>query len=289
MCCTLRPAELSKTILYAGEATRNDKLVHVLGYQNRAKNRFDGPNAMILPFPASKEMGPDNCLRTTGLKWLMNDLAAVVHRERLMRSASRGVDSLSLGSAKSVTVFESGEYTVVLAEDARDIPSALGRVTEAKRPAINEEIFDAYAKWYPDWPIALCCFASRKEMEPEPLLWWFEPKHEQVLFAPALDAHSGKAPNLMEDVRVDHAVVFGSTIRSRGQQVRFRHEVPSHISPFIAGRVAGDEFKTVLKNGDFVVPVERLASMDEDSTATSLKVSRVLPPGANQANWSDLS
>ena len=288
MCCTLRPAELSKTILYSGEAERERNLVHVLGYQNRAKNRFDGPNAMILPFPAAGPMGPRNCLETTGLRWLMNDLAAAVHVERLTRSASRGFGSLALGSAKSVTVFDSGEYTVVLADDARDIPSALERVPEAKRPDMNEEIFDAYAKWYPEWPIALCCFASRKEVEAEPLLWWFEPKDPKVLFAPALDAHSGNAPDLTEHVRVDHSVVFGSTLHSRGQPVRYRREVPRHVSPFVADRVVGEEFQTALTNGDFAIPVARMSSMLESVTSTRIKINRVLPPGASRAGSSTL-
>lgn len=288
MCCTLRPAELSKTILYAGEATRDGQLVHVIGYQNRAKNRYNGPNAMILPFPAIGAMGPQNCLETTGLKWLMNDLASAVHIERIARrdQSSRG---LTLGSSsRSVAVFDSGEYTVVLADDARDVPSALDMVDEAKRPELNEEIFDAYAKWYPEWPIALCCFQSRKEVESEPLLWWFKPRNEKVLFAPALDAHNGNAPDLTEHVRVDHSIIFGSTRNSRGAPVRFRREVPKHITGLIADRVVGLEFSTALSNGDFAIPVQRLTSIDEKSTSTKIKIERPLPPGASRPGSSIL-
>ena len=218
MCCTFRPAALSKTILYSGEAEHERRLVHVIGYQNRARNLHDGPNAMILPFPAAKAMGPRNCLETTSLRWMMNDLAESV-RPPPRRAFGGEMRGMKLGSAKAVTVFDSGEYTVVLAEDARDIPSALSRVHPAKRPDLNEEIFDAYAKWYPDWPVALCCFLSRKEVEAEPLLWWFEPKDDKVLFAPALDAHTGHAPDLKAQVQVDHSVVFGSTLSSRGKSV----------------------------------------------------------------------
>jgi len=288
MCCTLRPAELSKTILYAGEAMRNGQLVHVLGYQNRAKNRYNGPNAMILPFPAIGAMGPSNCLETTGLRWLMNDLASAVHIERMMKSASMSRGIRLGSSARTLAVFDSGEYTVVLADDARDIPSALDRVHEAKRPELNEEIFDAYTKWYPEWPIALCCFQSKQEVEAEPLLWWFEPRDEKVLFAPALDAHSGNAPDLTEHVRVDHSVVFGSTRNSRGAPVRFRREVPKHITGFIADRVVGREFQTALTNGDFAIPVERLTSISEKTTSTEIKINRPLPPGASRPGSSTL-
>ena len=68
MCMTLYPAVLSKTILYAGEALIDGKLVHVLGYQNTAKNESKGPNAMILPFPTSIAMGPGNVVDTSECK-----------------------------------------------------------------------------------------------------------------------------------------------------------------------------------------------------------------------------
>jgi len=41
MCCTVGPADLSNTIIYAAEVTHDGKLVHVLGYQNRAENKWD--------------------------------------------------------------------------------------------------------------------------------------------------------------------------------------------------------------------------------------------------------
>lgn len=41
MCCTVGPATLSNTIIYAAEVTHEGKLVHVLGYQNRAENKWD--------------------------------------------------------------------------------------------------------------------------------------------------------------------------------------------------------------------------------------------------------
>ncbi|HXX70384.1 MAG TPA: hypothetical protein VEK07_24600 [Polyangiaceae bacterium] len=36
MCCSLRPAKLTNTILYAAETMHQGRLVHVMGYQNRA-------------------------------------------------------------------------------------------------------------------------------------------------------------------------------------------------------------------------------------------------------------
>jgi hypothetical protein len=41
MCCTVGPASLSDTIIYAAEVNHDGKLVHVLGYQNRAENKWN--------------------------------------------------------------------------------------------------------------------------------------------------------------------------------------------------------------------------------------------------------
>jgi hypothetical protein len=266
MCCTLQPAHLSKTTLYAGEATHRDKLVHVLAYQNNAKNYYSGPNAMILPFPASEPMGPENCLEAENLKWVMSDLAKAVRPPpRRDRSPVYGA-LLRSATARSVSVFESGTYTVVLAENANDIPMALDRVPKNKRPAINEEVFDFYANQYKDWPIALCCFESKREMESDPLIWWFEPKYKQTLFAPAVDAHDGHAPDLKQTVRVDHAVVFGSAINPKGNQVRFRNKLPPHLRDFIPESVVGREYDSIMPNGDFILPIEVMASAKPDSS-----------------------
>ncbi len=280
MCCTLRPAQLSQTILYAGEAMHAGKHVHVLGYQNRSRNMFTGPNAMILPFPSFKEMGPENCLETKDLKWMMKNMADAVQPPIQEFSKSRrSMGSVRLGSSRVIT-FESGAYTVVLADDAISIPAALDKVPEQRRPQINEEIFEAYSKWYPEWPIALCCFDSRQEVANDPMIWWYEPTDKETLFAPALDAHLGRAPDLSQKVAVDHTVIFGSTETPRGATVRFNKAVPSHIYPFIPNRVVGKSFKTVMSNGDFTVPLERLTNISARNSSADVKISRSLPPGA---------
>src|SRR5205823_2395778 len=71
-----------------------------------------------------------------------------------------------------VEVFDSGIYTVVLARDARAIPGALSQVPAAKQPVLNPELFQAYARWYPDWTFALCCFSNRQAARATPMLWW---------------------------------------------------------------------------------------------------------------------
>lgn len=254
MCCTLEPAELSNTILYAAEANVNGKLVHVLGYQNRAQTR--GPNAMILPFPAIEAMGPGNVLDTSSCKHILDDYAEAIRPRSRGMSKGFGYDH---DSFNEVQVFDSGRYSVVLAKDARAIPDALGLVPAGKRPALNPAIFQAYSEWYPGWPIALCCFDGA--VESEPMLWWYVPRDNNRLFLPALDAHDGKPPVLGQRVSVDHTILFGSTIRPRGYKVHFQDTVDPALEPYLAKLVIGATIKQTMPNGDFWLPVEKIQQM----------------------------
>ncbi|NJM53494.1 MAG: hypothetical protein HC846_08980 [Blastocatellia bacterium] len=223
MCCSVSPnveVKFSDTILYAAEVVNlQDKTVHVLGYQNRAqnniknfsvspvkfwnkfKNIFSSPeneqgNAMILPFPAvPRTMSKENVLDTEKCPKILKDIAEAL---KPPPPRSQGFQLQSQGSERAtVQVFEAaGIYTVVLADDARAIPDALDQVPKEKRPKLNPELFDAYAKWYPDWTIALCCFNNDDLQEALPMLWWYGPMFPEKLFLPALDCHTGSIPSL---------------------------------------------------------------------------------------------
>jgi hypothetical protein len=282
MCLCLRPARLSDTILYAAETIVAGKVAHVMGYQNRAENLARGPNAMILPIPASVALGADNMIDMTSAKRVLSDYAHSLWPPEQSASLSFGS---SRGLPAKVTVFDKGNYTVVLATDARAIPAALDRVPSHKRPALNQAIFDAYAAWYPGWHVALCCF-DRSFEAVEPLLWWYEPIDPTHLFAPALDGHDGNVPQPGAAVNVDHKVVFGSVTKPQGKDVIFtgytkpaadrrglQTELPEELRPLLATKVTGASFaRKKMPNGDFSLPVTALAAPDT--------VRRVLPPGA---------
>jgi len=276
MCCTLETAKLSKTILYAGDTTIDGQYRHVLGYQNKAENLSTGPNAMILPFPSAERMGPENVIDVGENKTILTDMAeAIKHRTRRRdrRMESLGYDDDLIGSY--VEVFNSGDYTVVLAADARDIPQVLNRVPENKRPRINREIFEAYAKWYPNWPIALCCFEAQKSVENQPMLWWYLPTSHDTLFLPGLDGHSGQVPNLKEKVGREHSIVVGTTaqIKSKGSKVRYGSDLSSDLKKFIPEYVVGGEVHLTTPNGDFQV---RAAEVHEARYSFDI----VSPPGS---------
>ena len=70
-------------------------------------------------------------------------------------------------------MFEHDIYTVVLAADATLIPEALSLVPEHRRVPANRPLFYFYARMYPGYAVALCCFDNRDAARSDPLLLWY--------------------------------------------------------------------------------------------------------------------
>lgn len=305
MCCSVSPnvpVLFSNTILYASEVKKDSgEVVHVLGYQNKVQNDYLNEsstdswlqdslnkiksfisaqgNAMILPFPCvPKTMSEENVLGTENCPKILQDIA------KALEPVSASPQILSFGAqsvpTRSVQVFDTGIYTVVLAEDARDIPSALNRVPRQKRPALNPILFEVYARWYPEWTIALCCFDNREAKLAQPLLWWYKPMYEEKLFLPALDCHTGDVPDLNAKVLVDHTVAVSSykwdgesLEEKRFAGVYYRDSIPVHIKPFLPDKVIGDIYQERMPNGDFTCDLN-------DVRQFQFKPVRNLPPNS---------
>lgn len=253
MCVTTAPARLSNTILYAAEVREH---THVLGYQNTVQNLAPGPNAMILPFPAIPgSMTRENVVSTEYCPNLLKDMA------RTIMPVSRGAfDGTRSFGPKKVEVFESGIYTVVLAHNTKDIPEALQHdVPSHKKPNISPELFEAYSRWYPQWPIALCCFNNRDAASATPMLWWYYTISPRFLFAPAVDCHTGGVPDLYAPVDVDHTVIIGSRLgNSEGGTPFYTRSLPQPVQHWVIDRIMGYEYKERMINGDFVFSIDEV-------------------------------
>jgi hypothetical protein len=278
MCVTAARALLTGTALYAAEAiTEEGTRLHVLGYQNTVASlvgekgllsKGGSGNAMLLPFPAEPgSMTSANVLDTEECPNILQDM------KRAVEPPPRGLGK-TVSVAAPVEVFSTGIYTVVLARDARAIPGALPQVPAAKRPPLNADLFDAYARWYPEWTVALCCFNNRQAALATPLLWWYRPMDPRQLFAPALDCHSGHVPDLRARVKVDHVLAFSSPeLRERGRCVPYQDPIPPAVAPYLHLRVIGAGFHQTMPNGDFVCQVA-------DVRQGKFAPQRVPPPAA---------
>jgi hypothetical protein len=287
--------EFRQTVLYAAEVeVEGWGLVHVLGYQNEVQNGIGGflpdglrwvsslrgrvkspkltsiapgpsnrsrkgkasaGNAMILPFPARHaSMTSANVLETKACRDILQDMALAV-APPLVAAMPRSAGRSRAASVPPVQIFKSGIYTVVLAQDPRDIPDAIERVPQSTRPDLNPALFEAYGRWYPGWTVALCCFNNKKAALADPMLWWYEPLFRDQLFLPALDCHTGDVPDRDADVKVDHVLAVGSHRMKESDfiaRVHYRDRIPAAIAPYLRERLIGGRFRRSMPNGDFV-------------------------------------
>lgn len=278
MCICVAPSEMKNTKLYVGEGHYKGKDVHVLAYQNDAENLSDGPNAMVLPFPTSEEMTPDNVINTRSFKGFLKDIGDA--SKQVTRSLGKSVGVAAGAASFGAQVFHVGSYTVVLAKHVKYIPEALKQVPEKRRPEINARFLMHYGSMYKDQPIAICCWSGY--IEAEPLLWWYVPKDKSTLFIPTMDSHDGNPPDLMARVEADHIISVGSADDSRvghRNTVRYKDTIPTEVRGLLPNYVYGTSVRGKVKNGDMFVEANSLLTIS-DKFADLPKIKR----GANLQN-----
>jgi hypothetical protein len=192
---------------------------------------------MLLHLPA-EPMTPENFVDTRSSRTVLDDMCDAVWPPL---PPPHGKPPKGWGvavGAAPVQVFKHDIYTVLLAQNAADIPEALARVPEQQRIQPNPAIFDFYMQHYPRYPVALCCFDNREAAQAAPLLLWYRPLNPDLLEMPAIDSHTGAAPELADRVAVDHRVIIGTddrgTRRSRAgllHPVRQRRHVRKQRGP----------------------------------------------------------
>jgi hypothetical protein len=154
-------------------------------------------------------------------------------------------------AAGRVQIFKHDIYTIILAEDPVAIPSALQKIEKRKRIAHNSELFQFYSKYFPKYPVALCCFDNADAARASPILLWYKPLHPDEFAAPAIDSHTGTVPDLSANVLVDHWVIFGCD-EAFGREVMYRDNRSDDVKSFLPRRVVGRQFSGKLPNGDFI-------------------------------------
>lgn len=277
MCVTLGSAKLSKTRIYAGTATRNGEAVTVLSYQNTAQHlggisdgRFRGGtspaagNAMILAFPTVELMGPANVIDTKDLSFLEDMERSVVP---VMRAKAGPADLLGTRMSREpqVQVYDHGIYTTVTGHDPEELHAALVRVPPHKRPDLSAEMLEFYAIKYPGWQLMLECFANRKAIQADPLLYWYKSGLKQSLFVPTLDSHTGGVPDVSAMVEMDHVIMVG-TAADKGEPVRYKKPMPRDVIELLPSHAMGERFVEKSRNGDYTFQFSDIANGDFNPT-----------------------
>ncbi|MFF2382747.1 hypothetical protein [Streptomyces sp. NPDC058108] len=264
MCISAGAAAFSGTIVYCGRRHHPEHgLIHVLGYQNTAANLADGPNAMLLHLP-TRQLSPRH--------FLSAGRAGDVLQRMVDTVASAAVDEEGIAwmsaEPRSVQVFDHDVYTVLLADDPTAVPAALLRVPPRRRPALDPELLRFYADHFPDHTVAVCCFDNADALRAKPLLLWYTPLDPDRLTVPALDAHTGGAPDLDSPVTVDHWVLFSTDQAPSGWGAPVDHpkDMRHSLRAFLPTAVVGRHFAPgrPLPNGDFGISHHDLLTGDLD-------------------------
>ncbi|MEV8450410.1 hypothetical protein [Streptomyces parvus] len=265
MCISTGEAAFSGTILYCGRHHHGEHgLVHVLGYQNTAVNLADGPNAMLLHVP-TRQLAPHHFLSAGRSGDVLRRMVSAVEDAA---AAADGIAWMGAEPRAAVQVFDHDVYTVLLADDPTAIPAALWQVPPHRRPDLDPELLHFYAEHFPDHTIVVCCFDNAEARQAKPLLLRYQPLDPDRLTVPALDSHTGKAPDLDAAVPVDHWVLFSTDEAAAdwGASVAYsggmRHSLREFLPAAVIGRHYGDG--QTLPNGDFTISHSDLLGGDPD-------------------------
>lgn len=284
MCITAAPAELSKTVVAAWQGQRKGKIFHGLGYQNQAQSLVHFPrdskrpgNAMAFAIPAvAGSLTQYNFIDTTKTPRMLDDMVKAAKPPTLGFSFEMRGGTTRSFDPKSVLYFNVGMYAVFVSESPLSIPAEIerrandGSLPVEKAPDFSGDLLSFYATEYPGWPVVLFCFSNKQEQKSQPVLVVYEPSFPSHLYAPAVDCHTGLAPDLYSDVEVDHQVIFGVQetgrwLRSFGEVI-YTDSIDTPTLELLPRRVLGRPFAGYLPNGDFVSPVADVLVARENIT-----------------------
>lgn len=282
MCCSAWPALFSRTITGTWEVLVEDRLMHVLLYQNRiGEPQYSGqwatPQNAQAPSakPAELELaeGEGNCLiipllghwnsirllNTFDTPNLLEDISKAIEMPVFRGAPVAGAGGGWGGSKGGLVFLQFDIYDIVIAENACDIPAVIKEINPLKRPKTNAQVFSVLDEWY-GCPVAVCCFNNAQSGDAKPLAFAFEPLYPDTLVVYTLDGHDGKPPAPNEIVTVDHDIFVGSYLMNSDQfaAVKYTDEIPDHLRPYILNKVLGMRLHEEMENGDFVFQTDQV-------------------------------
>jgi len=253
MCVSARPAEFAATSLYLGKKMHPQHgEVFVFGYQNTAHNLSHGPNAMLIHLP-THHFSQENLLDTHRARTIFQNMRASVRDYDTLRS-SRGPSAKS-----SYQIVHHSIYTIIIAQDATAIPEAMMHVEPRKRVSVSGSLIEFYARHYSKHLMTLWCFDNQEAQTASATFLWYTSFHPDFFMLPAVDAHTGNAPDLQKQVLVDHWVFLGSDEKiPHWDTFTYDTAMRGDVLEYLPRYVTGKRFGGYMNNGDFVAPLQNI-------------------------------
>jgi len=255
MCIVSAEAKLSKTRILSLPL---DNGRHLLSYSNKVENTSGKVNSMILPIPG--ELNQDWFSVTTEYNKFLEEIEEQAYTEEYR---SRGVKSKSV-EYLSFEEFEVGFYKVITTNDIEALRERLSTLDARQRPEISDELLNFFKTNYEGWSFVVCIFSGDKEMEAQPIMFEYKPFHYEWIYYPMMDSHTGGAPNLNEDVSVDHTLIIEHIGLKEGEttKVKFSQDVPEKLR---RRKFVSTKWKGRMKNGDMYININLLKEKTDDA------------------------
>jgi hypothetical protein len=260
MCCSAWQVNFNKTITGTWEVMVEDRLMHVLWYQNEIAptDNIDASTGNCLIVPIMGDWKSIRLLNTTSAPTILRDISLSLRDpDPPLSFAAGGSGKMGTGG---MIFLKFDIFDIVLAENAQDIAQVLPQIVENKRPKINDEVFGILDRWY-KCPVALCCFNNGEAMEAKPIAFAFEPYFPDRLMVYTLDAHDGKPPDPNRVVRLQHTIFVGSylTGKEHGAAIKFSDQIAPDLAPYVLPNVLGEKINDAfMENGDFVFDINEV-------------------------------
>jgi hypothetical protein len=246
MCVSLSPARLGNisAFSYATLDTTDPRTLHINGFQAELESLVEQPNCLVFHFPGNE----------IGL------ISGPEKTARMMADITQGLPLLQDSSSRSdhALVESTGQYYVVVAEDASKIVSALEEVPQDCRPPISDHLA-ALVSWYqsnfPGHAYAMVCFQGRVRLG-YPIVVEYIPHNDDLLFVPAIVSNGG-LPDWDSDVDRDFKVAFASEGHPQPLKVRYRDRVATER--WAPSDVTGlHDNRSSAPNKDYVIPLDTI-------------------------------
>ncbi len=248
MCITTEDARLDATCVGAWDIQHPKYgYRHVLAYQNKPQNLSDKPNCMLLHVPSAEPLTPENIVDTRDCPNLFSQLQI----NALKKTNHLGRGGVASAPNHLVTM---GIYHIAILNNVKQAEEVISKIPRQKQPKIKQTFFDFYQKYFPNYPLLLCCFNNQDIAKASPILIHYSPINRDYLMIPNLEGH-GSLPIIGEKIATNRMYFYGTTNPSKINP-RITNDIPKNLHPFLPKWIDTQYVDFFLPNTDVLIELE---------------------------------